>query len=774
MVLSQSKIVPLCLQACGVAVLLASVLDGTGLAQPTISQPPPLLASPAQRLMMEQADELAQAAEVDEAFDLLEKLLDEAETHLVAVPYQQTSATLTTQRYIPLTLWIGERTAQLLKSHPEAAQRYQDRNREQAVTALSELQLSKDTVSAARIARRYAATELGPQFQLLVCDLELEQGWGIAASQIAHRISSLTRIPLPAKTDRSTASPSFAASLYAPYAWQQASAEKRSAEQAELWIATIGQPAWQSDPHIAQVVRRLVLAAAMNPGQLDLVATRAWARRIAADLSAEQRQGLLQFVAETEAWHSLKEEKIASAFATSRDVDLEEFRSYAVWPAWSQQLERYSASADRRAASKPRVAESERAILPYFPVVHDGKVFLNELTRVVAYDLQTGKSWPGGPVALPLFDSQISASAFIPLGYPLIGTPRACVEVSDNCLYARLGSPITGRVNAVASRKDSSSSYLIGLDLRKQGSMLPGFPLHLTTPDFSNAEFEGPPVAWGEMLLVAIAERDNVGLRRSVAAFHRFTGELVWKSGALADGAIAGAERANLISSQLLTLAGGRLFYNTNLGSIVCLDPMTGAIEWLVKYASRSESSEFPKPDRFRYRDLTPCLLSAGLVFCAPQDTPEIFALDILSGDLVWSTDDAEAADAIHLLGTHGETLIASGDRLLWLNQKTGRLTGSFPGATTPLPVGALPSPRGLGRGCIRGDSVYFPTSGEMFVFPASWANSDAREHVPPIKGRFHVEPSAMDGVNVLFAGDTLLVTSPSRLMAFPANKGRP
>ncbi len=738
-----------------------------GVNQQALRQPPAQLALPAQRLMMEQSDELVLAGEIDEAISLLDKLLDEARDRLVAVPYQQACSTIKTQRFVPVAEWIVQRTVQLLRRFPDAAATYHDRKREQAEVALQELRSAKDPVSAKRVIDRFVTSDIGSQFQFLLCDLYLENGWGVAATQVADRISPQTRISLSERGDKSGRVPNAGsgelepvATLFAPYAWQQTHWDRLLLEQAG------GEP----ESQIAEVAKRMLVAAAMNPRELDLAATQNWIEEISQRLSPSKQADLQLLIKQSQAWPPWVDAD--TSFGVAANTTLETPLSYVTWPTWSQALEKYAASADRRAASKPRVGESERATLPYFPVVSNGRVFVNEMTRIVAYDLQTGRPWPVGNTLTPLYDSQVSPAAFIPLGYPLIGTPRGTLEIAENCLYAKLGSPITGRVNTAASSQVGSSSYLVGLDLKTQGKLLPGFPLHLDAPNFINAEFEGAPLVWGELLLVAIAERDNVGIRRSLAAFHRYTGELMWKSATLADGAIPGGERANLISNQLLTLAGGRIYYNTNLGAIVCVDPLTGATEWLVQYASPRINLEFPKPDRYRYRDLTPCLVTAGLVICAPQDAPEIFALDALTGELVWSTDDFQVADAIHILGTHADSLLVSGDRLIWLNKYTGKVEGRFPGSTTPLPFGALPSPRGLGRGAIAGNSVYFPTAGEMFVFPASLSKNSDRLSAPPITQRFRIEPGGMDGVNVMFAGDTLLVASPSRLMAFPQFEG--
>ncbi len=775
------------------------------LGQTITVQAPAQLATAAERLTIEQTGELTEAGQIEEALRLLEKLLDEAEDRLIAAPGPQRAATLTTQRYIPLAQWSVERAGALLQQFPDTANQSSARQRTQATLALEQLQKTKDLRATQLAARRFLSTELGGQFQLFLSDLYLDRGWGVAASQAAESICRETRIGGKSPTGTAAA----AGSLAAPLVWRQLSANRTQAEQERVWQEVFtardgvssdaalapGTPPPASDASsslapvgLTEVVLRLAIAASMNPQSLDAAATRAWGLEVARHADAVAGERLKADIEKMANWPPLTSRSntvdsfhplSAGQGDSASDATTPAHRAYVTWPTWSRPLEKFSASSDRLAASKPRVAENERATLPYFPVVHDGVVFVNEMTRIVAYELKTGAPWPDSATGLALFDSEFSAASYLPLGYPMIGSPRGTLHIADNCLYARMGSPITGRIQSRGgsgtSGDGASLSYLIGLDLSKQGIMLPGFPLRLnqidlSNADFSDAEFDGPPLAWGDLLIVAIAKRDHVGLRRSISAFDRVTGELRWQSGVLGSGNVPGGEHANLIAHQQLTMAGGRLYTNTHLGTIACLDPLTGQTQWLVQYSTPRDNPSFRKPNRYRYRDLAPCLVSAGMVYCAPQDAPEIFALDALTGELVWSTDDHSVDDAIQLLGAPGDALLVSGDRLVWLDKRTGKVAASFPGRTTPIIGGALPSPRGLGRGTISGQHVYWPTAGEIYVFSTQLPASATAENTPAIVRRIEVAPGGADGVNVLISGDTLLVASPSRLMAYRAD----
>jgi len=537
--------------------------------------------------------------------------------------------------------------------------------------------------------------------------------------------------------------------------------------------------AWQTtapEKLAGELLQRTVDAAVMSDSATDREQVQVWTTAMAKTLSPELQKQFSDRLILTSSWKA-GGAKVANSKASDRwvtfagdsDRNLQSNSRFdpAGWPTWNQSLERYSASSDRTSASKPRVAEMESGLLSYHPTVYRGRVYLHELTRIVAYDLKSGAQWPEIKPPLPLFDSHIAPAALQPIGYPMVGAARGTVTLHDDCLYARIGSPVTGWSNGEKSGDGSSISYIVGIDLQRQGSLLKGFPLHLSQSDFGGSEPEGCPIVFGDQLIVTVAKRDNVGLRRSVASFDRFSGQLIWKSAALANGTVEGAERANLLSHQLLTLDGGRLFYNTNLGSIACLDATTGQIEWLVRYRRREkEKQAYPQPDRFRYRDLNPCVVHGGLVYCAPQDCPEIFALDALTGDLVWSTSDAAVADAVHVLGVANDNLIVSGDRLVWVDRRDGRIKGRFPSAGTSGNVNALPSPRGLGRGLISNGEIYWPTANEIFVFATSIDDKQPVD-APPMVRRIRLDTRGSEGGNLVAADGWLLIATPSRLMAF-------
>lgn len=772
--------------------------------------PPPTMATPAQELMREQIEELARAGNA-EAIETLIKLFDESADQLVPRGEQQTAATLAVQRYTPIRTWVRQRLALLVQENPELQTIYDQRALPAARAALEQLKANHDVPSAELECQRYCGTSLESDLAKLLTDLYLERGWTLAAMQSCQWLSSDLRVAImeenstsyPLRADAATLPWSLILPLaYEKNSWGEDSTNRRLSDASRPSESQLISPAIDrealTDPRLRSLLQklrdknrpdalanfidaaeRINTAASISPELIDWEPWSNLFQLIAAEVSPEQGKRLRDL---TSSKTSVRERSASwSTFAGNfaRNPVASGVFTMERWPAWSHQaLPLFLASSDQNPASKPRVGEQTQSTLPYFPVVDGSRVYVNAMTQILAYDLESGQAWPASVPSLPLFDSHMSSAAYLPLGYPILGSPRATLSVSQNCLYARMGSPITGWADA-RSAPTSSESYLIGLDLTRDGAMLPGFPLRLEAPEFGNpnydgTEFDGPPVIAGELLLAPTVERDNVGVRRRVVAFDRTSGRLLWKSQILSTGAVEGSERANLIAHQLLTVSGGRIYYNTNLGAVACLNLLSGRIEWLTQY-DRHVNEREPDAQRYRYRDLTPCLIHRGLLYCAPQDCPEIFALDPTTGDLIWSTDADQAPDAIHLLGVQGDSLIVSGDRLTWLDRATGRIQAKYPGSHTPGRLNSLPSPRGLGRGVIANGLVYWPISGEVLVFDAQVQNGfqQTTEHwkhlEPKLVRRIRLGARSSDGGNLIVAGDYLIYASPMRLMAYKA-----
>jgi len=381
--------------------------------------------------------------------------------------------------------------------------------------------------------------------------------------------------------------------------------------------------------------------------------------------------------------------------------------------------------------------------------------------------VRTGKTWPVAEPVLPLFDSGLAEENILPLAYPLCGVPRATVAVDNQQLFARMGVGVTGWKEAPREAM-GSISFLVGLDLAREGRLIEGFPIFLTGKTWTNCEFEGCPLPVGDRLLVCITERSSVQIRRFVAAFSRSSGKLLWRSMPLAAGMIDGASDANLVSYQMLSYADGTIYLNTNLGAIAALDAMDGELKWLVRYPrNQVDDAAYPESQRFRYRDLTPCLIEKDVIYCAPADRPEIFALDASTGDLLWSTIPEHSADVVHLLSAGDGTLVTAGDRVVWFDTASGRSLASFPSGVAAKPSEGVAEPRGLGRPWCTQDWIYFPSRNQISVLSRKLDRSKTGAQAIVSRDPILLASRASEGGNLVLAERWLLLATPSRLVAF-------
>ncbi len=487
----------------GLLILIATRAHGQSLE----FQVPGVSISAAEQLLIEQVEELNAAGEIDEAIRTLEQLFDACDGRIVEATSPQSARTLVTQNYIPVRQWIQSRLSRLLTANPAARTTYVADHRAAAIAALAESVANRDLVRARQLADRFSQTAAGVELRLLLADLYLERVWGVAAIQAARQL-------LPGQSlnnqEQAHVVTRGAGKADSPTATDGLQLEMRR------WTERLSQESWQlGDPEkqAAEALYRVIDAAAI----CDNCTNRHWAfartAAIAEALPAVKRS-LLERLESRNDWQPTPPPRAEwSTFggSSARHYVGKDRLDPGGWPTWNQTLERYNSSSDRTAASKPRVSELESGSLLYHPAIYHDRVFVNELNRISAYDLKSGKPWPEIEPPLPLFDSQISPASLMPLGYPMVGMPRGMVAIYDNCLYARLGSPVTAWASGQAAPDGGSLSYIVGLDLERQGSLLRGFPLRLSQFDFAGAEPEGCPLIIGDSLFVAVVKRDNVG-----------------------------------------------------------------------------------------------------------------------------------------------------------------------------------------------------------------------------------------------------------------------
>ena len=378
----------------------------------------------------------------------------------------------------------------------------------------------------------------------------------------------------------------------------------------------------------------------------------------------------------------------------------------------------------------PPVAEPTGAPLVFHPAVSQGRLFVASIDHLLAWQLDTGQpAWGnpaprGTPAAIALGDQSRRR-----LRPRFIGTPRYTVNVVGTRLLLRMGWPSTARVQVFDQRLHN---FIVCLDLKAQGRELWRVTqrqlVQQREAETENAlswSFDGTPVSDGQHVFVALRRR-GVQHQAHLACLDAETGTLRWRRFIVqADTPAHG--RVDQCTHNLLTLHDGVVYFNTHLGAVAAVDADRGTIRWLVTYRKKLDpgTQALFQGAAHWHRSLTPCLYHQGRIVVAAADRPELFALDAASGHLQWMTASDQPQDVVHLLGVYQGRLLASGDRLWWIDADSGKLLRVWPQQGSGI---------GLGRGTLVDGYVYFPVRGRdqglIFVFDAA----SGRQTGPPIR----------------------------------------
>lgn len=410
--------------------------------------------------------------------------------------------------------------------------------------------------------------------------------------------------------------------------------------------------------------------------------------------------------------------------------------------AWRVPLCTAVAPADRPA--EPRmIGENPREPLSFYPVLVNNIVLSNDSQRILAVRLDSGK--PAWGQSTVIYQSELAGVVTPPVPPDTLGTPRFTMTAFGNRLFARMGSPVTGQTQDVTTT--IRPGHLVCLDLAAEGRLL-----WKAVPEEGWA-FEGSPVVDSRGVYVAM-RRQDIRPQAFVACFDPDTGRLRWRR------FVCGAETPARgvfceITHNLLTLSGGTLYYNTNLGAVAALGTAEGQPRWISLYP-RARRGDLAKPAPHWRRDLNPCVFHNGTLLVAPADSPRILAIDADTGQTLWQTG-SEVEDASHLLGVAGDWLIAGGSKLYWISLKDedrGRVKHVWPDG---------PDAPGYGCGLLAGDSVLWTTRDNLYVFDQLSAQPrrivDLSDH-------------GISGGNLLSAAGRLLIATETELIAIGSRGG--
>jgi len=421
--------------------------------------------------------------------------------------------------------------------------------------------------------------------------------------------------------------------------------------------------------------------------------------------------------------------------------------------------------------------------LVYHPAVVDGRVYVNEGRRILAFDLATGlpawgKQAPSPPAPLPAKtpdEGSKAAPAPPPLEvpgegsrdaatiYPVVeddqqpsparpvsGGPCWTVTVADGRLFARMGSAVT--TPSPHELRDLPNE-LVCLDVAEgQGRLLwkrTSEEFNASLHDLADAplwNWEGSPVAQGGRVYAALSRR-RPQLEWSVACLDAETGLLLWHR-PVGISRPTPPDHENRASQLLLTLGDGRLFLSTDWGAIVAVDAAEGQLQWAVTYESQPMTLPVAVPSPRTYP--SPSVSADGRLYVAPLDSEHVLCLNAATGETIWRARANERLTSV--IGVAQGRFIVAGNSLWAFDTNTGERAWSVQQAE--------PDDFGYGRGWLAGNVVYWTSRQALFVF-------DQRTGQPlrdkPLGG---IEQPRTGG-NVVVAGGMLLIAAGNRLSAY-------
>ncbi len=405
-------------------------------------------------------------------------------------------------------------------------------------------------------------------------------------------------------------------------------------------------------------------------------------------------------------------------------------------------------------------------LLGYHPIVIGEQVIVADDRAITAYNLNQRPADGGSTAAVVAWKHDHQGALVSEATRTTLSLARYTLTAVGDRVYARMGPPPSaattggmGRFQGGMGMAGASPSYVIALDRAAEGKLLwkksaTEVVLPRGKAGGRPSAFEGTPVADARGVYVVLTERSEM-TSTYVACLDAETGATRWVR------YICEANTsANLFSStspeinhRLLTLDGPTLYYQTNLGAVVAVDVEAGGIRWLATYPWQGRNGRGQAEDQ---RDLNPAVVHDGLVIVAPDDTASLYAFDAATGRMAWKTRPiAEDVKVAHLLGVAKGRVVATGERVVLFDVKTGALLHAWPDGPQ--------APQGFGRGLLAGDKIYWPTRTEIHVLDQeTGAQAEA-----PIK----LGPHQATGGNLAVGDGFLVVAGDNSMVVFCQNR---
>jgi outer membrane protein assembly factor BamB/tetratricopeptide (TPR) repeat protein len=297
------------------------------------------------------------------------------------------------------------------------------------------------------------------------------------------------------------------------------------------------------------------------------------------------------------------------------------------------------------------------------------------------------------------------------------------------------------------------------------------------------AEYNGTPLVVGDdsVLVIARGGKGNEFEDCYVVCLSLKTGDYKWSTyvgsaSRIFDGEIGqGAQDASEMS-----LAEGRVFVLSNLGTIAALDPIDGRMIWLNSYPRDVIDNPEAAAMMLRNRMMgngsapqskpwanNPVIVTAGKVFVLPSEGKHLLVYDAGTGEELKRIITADYENADVLLGVRGNAAILTSDKYCYCldwsaydhdNPKSAILWDKLAVADSIAGEDNLI----WGRGFLTSDSVFIPTKHRLVQI--SWLKSGRLLSTYPARG---VWPGAEEPGNVLVTSQNVIVAGSKQVSVY-------
>lgn len=730
---------------------------------------------PDAKTALDTANTFAQQGELTEAVDWLLQFAEAGEDALIDVPATRENPTFT--RRVPVSMLAHGKILRIFAQSPETAKEF--RQRLAASTATNFQQLARHSTQSSPsehadlVDGELFSTELGDQALLLLGDQNLEVGFTETARW--HYLRMDARL---AETHRQ-----LRASL--AFTSQQKAIPPTLAEGQTFPLESYG----QTTIPLGEIWTRLFLVSLaegdVRQASEELRLLRQLFPTTQMTLGGKKHQGAALFLELDRLLQDAKKRQEVSL--TKSRPDPSELGSLR----WSAAVPRVQATGEIFASQRVWPGNDAKAMRAYFPQIVDGQVVVpveaRHHSQVLSWDLDSGKPlWffaqPRGilgrnaaslsallgaqhlPVTSDIFEGQTR----------YFGSWRSDFSLgSDDQIYFRLGGP-------ASSVPTSRQAKLTGRDINQIGAISPyqqgrekrGFPL---TTESTAWTFDGIPHEMNGKVYVAMRHSDGAIQQFYVACFD--------SSGA-ASSSSSEKEPTPLWRTRLYSIAGltlGTAFENANTtltasegvlyvaaghGVVMALRADDGKVLWCSSYdRSVTGGTVDQTPGEQVFRDGPTCYLWQDLVICMPRDFAGLFALDRFTGEVRWVLRNV-ALDANQLLGVKENVLLVSGDVLYWIDARHGDLLTRFPAFSVEASQLARPPLRGIGRGAIGSQTIYFPTREAVYLVSVAPQKRDGQWQAET-RGKWDLAELGIEGGNLLLHSQGLLLSNGDCIYAF-------